>query len=264
MIFSVKQETVMKEVLAIDCEGSKLFWNALESECKTYYASTVETGLSMMSESIGLVFLCLQLPDMNGMEALSLMKKEYPSTAIIVTTSVGTEETCIEAFRKGARDYMKKPLNTDEILLRIRTLLKARDVSQKRQHVSLSMETVREEHFPDIPAHLLNGVLKVRDFIAQNYAESLTLEAACKMASMSRTYFCHFFKSVTGHSLNSYQHAVKIRRANELLSDKKLSIMDVALKLGYCDSNYFSTIYKKVTGTSPGQRHVLNTSPTSH
>jgi AraC-like DNA-binding protein len=44
--------------------------------------------------------------------------------------------------------------------------------------------------------------------------------------------------------------------AEELLRDKQLSIADVAIKLGYNDSNYFSTIYKKFTGHSPKYRRI--------
>jgi AraC-like DNA-binding protein len=71
------------------------------------------------------------------------------------------------------------------------------------------------------------------------------------MASLSKTYFCHFFKCITGHSLRHYQHEVKIHIAEELLRDKRLSVTEVAELLGYNDSNYFSTMYKKITGISP-------------
>jgi AraC-like DNA-binding protein len=44
--------------------------------------------------------------------------------------------------------------------------------------------------------------------------------------------------------------------AEELLRDKRLSVTDVAIRLGYDDSNYFSTMYKKITGTCPRQRQA--------
>ncbi len=241
----------------MDCGECEAFWDTLNSDYRILFAATAEKGLTMLSENTGLVFLGMELPDMNSMEVLRLIKKVYPSTAVIIIASCGTEEKCIEAFRKGARDYIRNPLNAEDILRKIHILLNARDASQRRRHVSLSTETVQDEQYPDIPSHVVDGVLKVRDFVAQNYADSLTLAAACKMAAISKTYFCRFFKSITGHSLRSYHHVVKIRMAEELLRDKRMSIIDVALKLGYCDSNYFSTVYKKFTGISPRHRQVF-------
>ncbi|MBI5055731.1 MAG: DNA-binding response regulator [Nitrospirae bacterium] len=251
----------MSDILVIDRAEQENFWTDLKGEWKILFVSAADKGLNMLSVNVGLVFLSTGQPGMNSMEALSIIKKDWPSTAVIMISSGGTEETCMEAFRRGVRDYMKTPLNAEEVLQKIKLLLNARDTSQRRRHISLSVETVPEAHYPDVPSHILNGVLKVRDFIAQNYSESLTLAGACKMASMSKTYFCRFFKDITGHSLRGYHHAVKVQKAEALLRDKDLSVMDVALKLGYSDSNYFSTVYKKTTGISPKYRKRRDISP---
>ncbi len=246
----------MNEILVMDCEERETFWLTFKSDYKILFAPTAERGMNMLSENIGLVFLGLGLPDTEGIEALELIKREHPSKAVIIIDPCGKEEACMcmEAFRKGAWDYIKKPLKAEEILKKIKMALNADDVSQKNPHEYLATEAIQDEQYPDIPSHLVNGVLKVKDFVAQNYSESLTLAAACKMAATSKTYFCRFFKHITGHSLRSYQHVVKIQMAEQLLSDKKLSVTEVAIRLGYNDSNYFSTIYKKITGTSPKYR----------
>jgi YesN/AraC family two-component response regulator len=241
----------MRDILVMDHEGQETFWSTFKGNNKILFATSFKEGLKILSEKVGLVFLRIGLPYMDGIEVLKQIKKEHPSVAVIIITSCGTEETCIEAFRNGARDYLNKPLEAEEIRQKINLLLNAGQVSQRRQHVSLSTITNPDENYPEIPSHLVGGVLRVRDYVAQNYSESLTLSAACKMATISKTYFCHFFKCITGHSLRSYHHLVKIHIAEELLCDKRLSITDVATRLGYDDPNYFSTIYKKITGFSP-------------
>jgi AraC-like DNA-binding protein len=157
----------------------------------------------------------------------------------------------MEAFRRGAWDYIKKPLKAEEVLRKIRAFMDGDSASQRQRHVSLSTESVMHEQYPNIPFHVVKGVLRVRDFIAQNYSEPMSLATACKMAATSKTYFCRFFRHITGHSLRSYQNVVRVQIAERLLRDRQLSVSDVAIRLGYHDSNYFSTIYKRMTGTPP-------------
>lgn len=242
---------MMREILVMDREGCETFWLTLKTDWKILFASTAREGLSMVSGRIGLIFINWRLPDMDGADALELIKRAYPSTPVVVVTSSGTEETCMEAFRKGARDYMRKPLNAEEILQKIEMLAKTNDRFPQRRHICLSMKSMSDEPYPHIPSQFIDGVLRVKDYISQNYSESLTLSAACKMASLCKTYFCRYFKRVTGHSLRHYHHVVRIRIAEELLRDKRLSITDVAIRLGYDDPNYFSTIYKKISGVPP-------------
>jgi two-component system response regulator YesN len=246
----------MKEILVMDREERKTFWTTLKSDFNIRFATTAREGLSMLSRNVGLVFLSMRLPDMNGMEVLRLIKKEWPETAVIVTASCGAEETDMKAFRKEAREYAEKSMEAEEILERIRMLIERNNPSPVRGGAAPETETLHEEYYPDIPSHVVRGVLKVRDYVAANYSESLTLAAACKMASVSKTYFCRFFKRITGHSLGSYQHVLKMQIAEELLRDKRLSVKDVAHRLGYRDANYFSTIYKRVTGSSPRRRQA--------
>lgn len=207
-----------------------------------------------MSEDISLVFLDLMLPDLNGLEVLRKIKSDYPSIPVIIITAFGTEERCINAVRLVARDYIKKPFNPEEILWKAELLMNTVS-TQRRQPLLMSEENIADcKYSQDIPTHILRGILKVKNFIDKNYASSLNLSDACRMAGINRTYFCYFFKRVTGHSFKGYLNNVKVRVAKELLRNRNLSITEIAQLLGYNDSNYFSTIFKKISGASP--RHL--------
>lgn len=245
---------MMTDILVIDCRGRGNFWMNLKSDHKILFATSAYEGLNLLSDNVGLVFLNLRLLDSNGVEVLRLIKKAYPSIEVIIISSCGADDPCAEAFNKGASDFIRRPLNAEDILQKIKALINTSDDSQKRQQLPPATEPARQDQYPDVPPHIAGGILKVKDFIARNYSESLTLDAACKMASISKTYFCHFFKRITGYSLRNYHHVVKIKVAEELLKDKRLSIQDIAQQLGYGDVNYFSAIYRRMTGFSPRRK----------
>jgi AraC-like DNA-binding protein len=68
---------------------------------------------------------------------------------------------------------------------------------------------------------------------------------------MSECTFLRKFREATGFSPTDYLLRSRIRRAEELLARRKLSITEVAARCGFEDSNYFSRQFRRVTGVSP-------------
>ncbi len=62
------------------------------------------------------ILLDLQMPRMNGMQVLEALRAEGFDIPVILMTFHGSEEVAIEVFRKGVRDYVKKPYTVDEML----------------------------------------------------------------------------------------------------------------------------------------------------
>ena len=61
------------------------------------------------------VLLDLQLPDLNGLEVLTLLQKRDPQAKVIVITAYGSVQTAVEAIKSGAYDYLSKPLVLEEL-----------------------------------------------------------------------------------------------------------------------------------------------------
>jgi DNA-binding NtrC family response regulator len=80
------------------------------------------------------VALCdVQLPGMDGIEVLSGLLKVNPQTFVLLITAYATVESAVEAFQRGAHDYLMKPILFDEVLGKIRRLLAYRDLHQENQ-----------------------------------------------------------------------------------------------------------------------------------
>lgn len=242
-----------KRILIIDdCQSARETLRIiLRNTYEVILTATAHEGLRMLSEDISLVFLDIMLPDLNGLEVLKQIKNNHPSIPVVIITAFGTEEACINALRLGARDYIKKPFNSEEILQKVEIFVNTIGTERRKPVFMTAEKTVTQVHYQGIPTHILNGVLKVKDYVNKNYTVQLKLSDACRMAGISKTYFCYFFKNISGYTFKNYLHHVKVLKAKELLNDRDLSITEIAHLLGYDDSNYFSTVFKKILGTSP-------------
>ena len=91
----------------------------------------VETASSFQEASAHLgagafrvVIADVSMPDVDGFELLKMIRNRYPDTAVIMITGYGTIESAVEAIKRGAFDYLTKPIIDDEIKLTIERALK--------------------------------------------------------------------------------------------------------------------------------------------
>jgi two-component system response regulator PilR (NtrC family) len=81
--------------------------------------------------SFDLVITDLEMPEMKGIELLGHIASSSPDTLVIIITAYGSIETAIAALRKGAVDYILKPIEFDELLVKVRRLF-----AQKRLQIN--------------------------------------------------------------------------------------------------------------------------------
>ncbi|WP_026840411.1 sigma-54-dependent transcriptional regulator [Citrifermentans bremense] len=78
--------------------------------------SSGQDGLGVLSgEPFDIVITDLFLPDLNGIDILTRVKASSPRTEVILVTGYGSAETAVQAMKKGAYDYITKPLNIEEL-----------------------------------------------------------------------------------------------------------------------------------------------------
>ena len=75
------------------------------------------------------------MPEMDGMKLLEMVRKKYPDTSVIMITAHGTIETAVEAMKKGAKDYILKPLRLDEIVAKVETIAQLRSLIKENQYL---------------------------------------------------------------------------------------------------------------------------------
>jgi DNA-binding NtrC family response regulator len=98
-----------------------------------------EEGLArIQSDSPSIVLLDLAMPKLTGMEVLARLREEHSRVPVIVVTAFADVPKVVEAMRLGAWDYVTKPFNCDELLLRIQQVL-------ERQALIAEVEALRGE-----------------------------------------------------------------------------------------------------------------------
>ncbi len=95
-------------------------------------------------------------------------------------------------------------------------------------------------------------VSQILTYIDDHYAEdSLSLQQISEHMYLTPSYMCVIFKDETNITINQYIATARIEKAKEMLRDSRVKVKDVAVMVGYNDSNYFAKIFKKHTGLTP-------------
>lgn len=97
-------------------------------------AASGEEALKRVRERKFDVLLCdVNLPGLDGIEVLERVGAVSPETFVLLITAYATVESAVEAFQKGAQDYLMKPIILHEVLGKIRRLLQQRDLYRENQ-----------------------------------------------------------------------------------------------------------------------------------
>ena len=126
-------------ILIVDDEASvrESFSLILGKEFKVITAASGEAALKRtIDEKVDLVYLDIRMPGMNGMEALSRLKEIDPAIDVIMVTAVNDVGSAASAIKLGAKDYVIKPFDVDDILKRTRKII----IKAQSKKIKLSEE----------------------------------------------------------------------------------------------------------------------------
>lgn len=87
--------------------------------------------------------------------------------------------------------------------------------------------------------------------IENHYTESLEIDALCKKCHLSRSSLFDQFKKRTGVSPITYKHNIMLQHALDMLAHTDLTVDEISQKVGFSSSNYFRTVFAKLTGKTP-------------
>jgi two-component system response regulator YesN len=92
---------------------------------------------------------------------------------------------------------------------------------------------------------------QVKSFIEENYDKDISLKDISSSIFMNLNYLCTLFKNEVGETINNYMTRVRMEKAMKLLRETDLKVFEIAERVGYSNTNYFSYTFKKYTGKAP-------------
>jgi len=97
-----------------------------------------QASAHLAAETFQVVIADVAMPEVDGFELLKMIRNRYPETAVIMITGYGTIESAVEAIKRGAFDYLTKPVIDDEIKLTIERAL-------QQQHLMAENRALRTQ-----------------------------------------------------------------------------------------------------------------------
>lgn len=94
-------------------------------------------------------------------------------------------------------------------------------------------------------------ITRLLSYIHEHYNENITLSWAADFVNLSENHLSSLFKKETNKTFIKYLEEYRIEKAAELLRETKLPSYEIALRVGYDNTNYFGRVFKKVTGYGP-------------
>lgn len=178
-----------------------------------------------------MIFMDIEMPRKNGLEAAEVIKKSLPETVIVFLTAYDRFDYAVGALRSGGDDYMLKPASEADL----------REMIQKFFDDAETEQSGGDSPFEN----------ELRVWLHQHYTEDIALEAAAESMGMSPFYFSRQIKAVTGRTFLDYLTDYRIEKAKRRLRHTAMTVAEVGRSVGYPDSNYFTKVFKRATGRTP-------------
>ncbi|QRK07417.1 sigma-54-dependent Fis family transcriptional regulator [Archangium violaceum] len=123
-----------------------------------------ETRMALAREAPDLIILDRRLPDGDGLSFLPELRAQVPGTVVLMVTAHGDIASAVEAIKAGARDYLSKPVELDDLVLRARRAAEDAQLQERLRRAESALEGRRRLLVPRSPA--MQNTLRMLERIA--------------------------------------------------------------------------------------------------
>lgn len=214
-------------------------------------AANGEAGLQRALDDLpDLIITDVMMPVMDGLTLVDRLKADDRTSHIpvIMLTAKVSVDSRIAGLSTGADDYLTKPFNPEELLLRVRNLLQRQAALQER----LRKELVADGSSADPVAPVSDPLLQRFYELIETRLDDTTLnvDQVAEQLHLSRSSVHRRVKVLTGLSVTELIRSYRLRRATQWLAQGSTS-SQAAFAVGFDSPAYFSKVFKEQYGMTP-------------
>jgi len=228
--------------------------DSLGTGFKVEEAANGEQGLRKAEQIIpDLIISDIMMPKMDGNEFTRRIKSDEKTSHIpvILLTARSEQESRLEGLETGADDYLTKPFDTKELLIRIKNLIAVRQNLQEKYSNGKILLKKDKPPVRNIDEKFLNKVIEVIN--AHIAEEEFSIERFGEEVGMSRVQLHRKLKALTGKSASLYLRTVRLSKAKEMIEGKQGNISEIAYSVGFSSPAYFTACFKEEFGYPPSE-----------
>ncbi|WP_066636830.1 PocR ligand-binding domain-containing protein [Desulfolucanica intricata] len=129
---------------------------------------------------------------------------------------------------------------------------------ENKDNIDLKLEKSAVD-YSNIPSKKIIELVSLAEkYIINNYNKPISLQDVANFIYINPTYLSYLFRQVTGYTFKNYLTQLRVEKAKQLLLNSSLTVSEISQRIGYEDSNYFSRVFKKVTGIPPSYFYKLS------
>jgi signal transduction histidine kinase/DNA-binding response OmpR family regulator len=231
----------------------QFIYETIEKDFQVIEAANGEQGFEKAKDEIpDLVISDVMMPVMDGFKMTEQLKKNEHTSHIpvILLTAKAGQQHKVQGLETGADDYLTKPFDSKELLVRAQNLVQQRRLLRKKfaGQVMLKPSEIAvnsaDENF------LTNVMLAIEKNMGE---EDFGVEELASAVNMSRSQLHRKLIALTNQAPGEVIRNTRLLRAKELLQKKYATPSEVAFKVGFNSHTYFSKCFKEEFGISPSE-----------
>ncbi len=196
-----------------------------------------------LSSGPDLIVSDLMMPEMNGMDLCKKIREDKRTSHIpfVLLTAHAAEEQKLKGLNIGANDYVTKPFNFEILLSRINNLISQKQLMQKVYEKKISVQT-SEVNIVSLDDKLIQNAIKI---VEENLSNpDFSVELLSRELGMSRAHLYKKMVAITGSSPVEFIRKIRLQRAAQFLEKSQLTVAEVAYKVGFNNTKYFTRYFK--------------------
>lgn len=251
----IKTEDRSTLILVVEdnAELNRLISESLSETGRVISAFNGKEGFETAVQDIPDIIICdVMMPVMDGMAMLRNIRNNRLTRHIpvIMLTARAGRENKIEGLSSGADDYITKPFDTRELILKTRNQLERIQAQKENFRKTFTLEITHTDH-PHQNDLLLNHIT---GFLKENcHDPSLDVEAIADRLNVSRTQLYRKTEALTGYKPAELLRMVRLKEAASMFRSGYDNVAQVMYRVGFNNQSHFSRIFRKEFFMNPSE-----------